>query len=399
MIRQPERYDAFNMKPSRYISAIVIVAAVAGIAAAGVWFVRNRPLPVQLAATETNVAIQVFGLGTVEARISSVIGFEVAAALVELAADHGDKVKRGDRLAGLHAAEQEARVTRAEASVHSAEAVLARSQTMVDRQAAVLAQKDEVNRRQQELVRKNVVSIEKAEEAAKEVKVAEAEHALAIADVAVARSALETARADLLREQVILDKYRLLAPFDGLVVERHRELGAAVKAGDPVFTLIDPASVWVLAHVEESRAGAIAVGQRADVRLRSLPGKVFPAKVARIGIESDRVSEERRVWVKCEQCPETFHIGEQAEVIITTATLGEALLVPELMVSGFDGHRGLAWVAEHGVARRMPLTFSHRTLDGKLVVEGGKPAGVEMIAGPITGLGEGRAVTIAGGMP
>ena len=33
------------------------------------------------------------------------------------------------------------------------------------------------------------------------------------------------------------------------------------------------------------------------------PNQVFQARVVRIGIESDRVSEERRVYVKCEQCP------------------------------------------------------------------------------------------------
>ena len=61
--------------------------------------------------------------------------------------------------------------------------------------------------------------------------------------------------------------------------------------------------MWALAYVDESRAGAIKEGQPAEVRLRSLPQQVFPAKVVRIGLESDRVSEERRVYVKCDVCP------------------------------------------------------------------------------------------------
>ncbi|MDN3722508.1 HlyD family efflux transporter periplasmic adaptor subunit [Roseibium salinum] len=64
-----------------------------------------------------------------------------------------------------------------------------------------------------------------------------------------------------------------------------------------------PESVWTLAYVDEARAGTIQPGQPAEVRLRSLPHDVYQAKVARIGIESDRVNEERKVWVKCEQCP------------------------------------------------------------------------------------------------
>src|SRR3546814_1241233 len=44
----------------------------------------------------------------------------------------------------------------------------------------------------------------------------------------------------------------------------------------------------------------ILLGQRAqpaDVRLRSLPQQVFNGHVTRIDIESDRVSEERRVYI------------------------------------------------------------------------------------------------------
>ena len=47
------------------------------------------------------------------------------------------------------------------------------------------------------------------------------------------------------------------------------------------------------------------------------------AKVVRIDIESDRVNEERRVYVRCGGCPLAFHLGEQAEVLITVATAAE----------------------------------------------------------------------------
>ena len=154
-------------------------------------------------------------------------------------------------------------------------------------------------------------------------------------------------------EKAILDQHTLLAPFDALVIERHKELGTVIKAGDPIFTLIASGSVWALAYVDESRAGAIKEGQPAEVRLRSLPQQVFPAKVVRIGIESDRVSEERRVYVKCDVCPVRFHLGEQAEVLIQVATLEKAMLVPEAAVTGFDGSKGTVWTVENGrLARR-----------------------------------------------
>ena len=378
----------------RIAYALFLILAAAAAGAGAIYFLNNRPLTVQIAAEENNAQIQVFGLGTVEAQVISSIGFELGATLIELTADHGRIVKRSDVLAKLEASEQLARVARAEAGVQTADAVLARTSSLIDRQAAVLAQKEEANRRQQDLLKKGVASVEKAEETARDVMVARADHALAAADAAVARAALETARADLTHEVALLNHHTLKAPFDAIVVERHKELGSVVKAGDPVYTIVDANSVWVLAHVEEARSGAVALGQTAEVRLRSLPGVVFQGQVARIGIESDRVSEERRVWVKCSQCPADFHLGEQAEIIITAAVLPKALLVPELMVSGYDGHKGFVWVAENGAARRVGMTFGQRTLDGRIEVTGGIPQGSAIITGPSSGLREGRAVRI-----
>lgn len=373
------------------LSVSIVAAAIAGL----FYMLNNRPLTVETAATESDVQVRVFGLGTVEAQLITDIGFELGATLVELTADHGSIVKRGDVLAKLEASEQQSRVARAEAGVQTASAILARTASMIERQAAVLTQKVDANTRQQALLKKGVAAVEKAEETTRDLMVARADHALAVADTEVARAALDTARADLAFEMAMLEHHTLKAPFDAVVVERQADLGRVVKAGDPVYTIVEPASVWVLAHIDEARAGAIAMGQPAGVRLRSLPGAVFPGQVARIGIESDRVSEERRVWVKCLECPVDFHLGEQAEVIITVAVLPKALLVPELMVSGFDGHAGFVWVAENAAARRVSVTFGQRTLDGRIEVTGGVPPGSEIITAPSTGLKEGRAVRVS----
>ena len=125
-----------------------------------------------------------------------------------------------------------------------------------------------------------------------------------------------------------------------------RSSARSIKAGDPIFTLVAAGSIWALAYIDESRAGAIKEGQPAEVRLRSLPHQVFPARVVRIGIESDRVTEERRVYVKCEQCPVRFHLGEQAEVLITVATL------PKAQAGARSGGHRLRRHQGHGVERR-----------------------------------------------
>tara|TARA_R110002012_G_scaffold252860_1_gene431810 strand:- start:644 stop:1768 length:1125 start_codon:yes stop_codon:yes gene_type:complete len=357
-------------------------------------FMFFRPLSVEVARPTENVPVKVFGLGTVEARILSKTGFEAGAALVELNADHGDRVNKGDVLARLRSAEQEARVAKAKAGTVNAEAAVKMAEAAVGKARAVLAQKKQTNKRKQALVARQTVSVETAEEAQMEQDVAAAELAVAISDVDVAKAALEDARAQFDMEKVLLDHHVLRAPYDAIIVQRHKELGSVLSPGEALFTLVAPETVWALAYVDEARAGDLRIDQPAEVRLRSLPRQMFEGHVTRIGIESDRVSEERRVYIACDRCPESFHLGEQAEIFITTGVLDNAVLVPETAIENFDGIKGTVWTVEDGELQRRDVMFGHRTLDSKLEVTDGLPQGARVITALRPGLREGRAAKV-----
>jgi len=360
----------------------------------GFLFLTERPLTVTVAQPESDVALRIYGLGTVEARILSRVGFEVGGALTALAADAGDRVAPGQEMASLHAAEQEARVARAHAAVAANEASLARAEAAVVRARAVLAQSEAANRRQQGLAQRDVASVQRAEEAQRDDDVARADLAVAEADVAVIRAQGMDAAAALRQEETLLAHHRLIAPYDALVVARHAEAGTVVKAGDPVLTLIDPTTVWIQAYVDEERAGQLALGQPGTIRLRSQPAAEFHGTIARIGIESDRVNEERRVWLTCADCPAEMFLGEQAEVRILTGTRATALMVPELAITGFDGHRGTVWTVVDVRLTRAELTFGARDNRGRVEVIGGLPEGAMIVARVPKGAAEGRRARI-----
>ena len=361
------------------------------IAGAGYVFFSYRPITVPVAGVTENVTVRVFGLGTVEARVLSKVGFEVGAAVTELNADHGDIVSRGTVLARLHTTHQEAKVAKSKAAVLSAEAAIKKAEVNVTKTRAILAQRLTANRRKQQLVESRVTSPQLAEEAQRDEDVAKADVLVAESDIEVAKAQLSDARSQYDYEKAILDQHTLMAPFDALVVERHKELGTVIKAGDPLFTLIASGSVWALAYVDEARAGGIKEGQPAEVRLRSLPQQVFPAKVVRIGIESDRVTEERRVYVKCDVCPVRFHLGEQAEVLIQVAILEKATLVPEVAVTGFNGSKGTVWTVEDGRLARRAVSFGHRTQDSRLQIIAGLPDNAQVVTEISAALQEGRS--------
>jgi HlyD family secretion protein len=373
------------------LGALVLVLA---IAVAGWLFVTVRPLPVSVVVPERDVAIRLFGLGTVEARVLARVGFEVGAALDEVLADHGDRVEQGTPLARLRMAEQEARVARAEATVAIAEASAVQAEANLDRAHAVLAEREAANRRQEELARRSVVAAQTAEQALRDVAVAAADTTVAESEILVEKARLDDARALFAYEAAVLDQHELRAPFAAVVVERHVEPGTVVVPGEPVFTLVDPTTLWILAYIDEARAGGLALGQPAELRLRSLPAERFAVEVVRIGLESDRVTEERRVWLGCVTCPDQLYLGEQAEVLIETTRLEQALMVPEAAVSGFDGSQGTVWLVQDGRLEQARLGFGARSEDARLEVVAGLPEGALIVARPTAGLGEGRRARI-----
>jgi len=72
------------------------------------------------------------------------------------------------------------------------------------------------------------------------------------------------------------------APQDGEIVERIAVNGMRAAPGDVLFRLADHDVIWVLVDVAERDLSLIEVGQKASVRLRAYPDRVFNGKVTLI---------------------------------------------------------------------------------------------------------------------
>jgi hypothetical protein len=142
-----------------------------------------------------------------------------------------------------------------------------------------------------------------------------------------------------------------------------------------VFQLVDANALWVAAHIDQSLAGRIRMGQPAIIRLRS--GAEVRGQVARIALEADPVTRELEIDVAFDVRPPRFAIHEEADVTI----LGDearGLTVPlEAVSHGSDGSG--VYVVEDGRARRRRVTLG---------VMGARKAQV------IAGLAEGESVIL-----
>ena len=297
------------------------VVGVAAIAlAGGIWVMRHRPLPVQVLSPETDVTLRLYGLGTVEARVLSEVGFELGGAVQSLSADAGDRVLAGQELARLHPEEQQARVAQAEAGVEAARAALAKAEAALPRAQAVLSQREAANTRQQELARTDRASKQSAEETQRDLDVARADLAVAETELMVLRAQAAEADANLQSARTLLEKHVLAAPYDALIIARKAEAGTVVKAG-----VNQAISKWQAATAEEpSTRGDRTRHQREAFR--------------------------RRVWVVIAEDPElsanlVWGIDGPGGVDVTGSRIRSVVDLVELDGSGEDLDELAAWAA------------------------------------------------------
>jgi HlyD family secretion protein len=255
-------------------------------------------------------------------------------------------------------------------------------------------QKKSVNSRRQSLVGRGTVSQEAAEDTQAAEEIASSDLKLVEADVIVAKVLQDDAAAQSRIDAVLLAQHELRAPFDARIVTRHKELGGVVNAGESVFTLIEPASIWIRAYIDEASAGGLQIGQKAVVRLRSEANTEVEAEIVRIDQENDRVTEERRVYVRCLQCGSQHQfrfLGEQAEVEIVKKRIAAGSFIPLKFVEGYDGRSGTIWILEAGRLAKRKVQFGERLLDGRIQIASGVAPETTIIADDQPGMRVGRA--------
>lgn len=385
------------MRYRKLLSVLLVLLIAAG---ALVTWNHMRPLSLRVAPIENDVEVRVYGIGTVEAQVVSKVGFQVGGRVVAIHADQGDFVRSGTLLAKLDDDAQRAKLMKSEAAQRQASANLLKVQAQRDRTETNYQQKKNVSTRRQTLATRGAVSQEAAEDALAAEQVALGDVKMVEADVAVAAVAQDDAAAQVKLDGVLLAQHALRAPFDARVIARHKELGTIVNAGEAAFTLIPPESIWVRTFIDEALAGGLTIGQTAYVRLRSEAGRTVETEVVRIDQENDRVTEERRLYVRCRACSgehQLRFLGERAEVEIVKRVIPRGVFVPLRLVQGYDGRSGTIWLVQDGRLVQRRVDLGDRLLDGRIHVVSELPLNAAVVIEDQPGMRDGRAARARSG--
>jgi HlyD family secretion protein len=365
------------MKPGALkISPRTLTLALGALAfiAAFVWLLTTRgplaPVGVEIATvTRDDLNPGVYGIGTVEARHAYAVGPIQAGRLLRVWVDQGDRVSAGQLLAEMDPVDLRQRSEAAASAVARAGQTAQAAQAQVA-EAESRAQLAEANSaRYQMLVKQKFIAQEMADSRRHEAAAADAALAAARASATGAQRDISRASAEQQGIDQVRNSLKLLSPIDGVVTAREAEPGTTVVAGQAVLRLVDPAALWVRARVDQARAQGVAVGQAAEIVLRSAPGVALPGKVARIELQSDAVTEERLVSVVFDPAPAQLYLGELAEVTIRQPGARGVLSVPRAALAQVNNQTGV-WQAVNGRARFRPVQIGLQSAERSQIVSG-----------------------------
>ena len=309
----------------------------------------------------------VFGIGTVDARLTYAIGPTQAGRVFKVFADQGDKVAAGKVLGEMDPVDLEQKVIGAAASVAKARSSLLAAEALVRDTASRRTLARTSAERYNALFKADALSREIVDVKNNEANAAQSAHESAQAAAEAARGEVARANADYAALISQRNNLQLVSPVDGLVVARDAEPGATVVAGQSVFRLIDPATLWIRTRIDQGRFQGIAVGQPAMIVLRSRPDKQLAGKVVRLEVQADSVTEERFVNVAFNEAPGVLPLGELAEVTIDLPPVANALVVPAAAVKK-QGKQNGVWLLEGNTLRFQPVEIGAQSLDGKIQI-------------------------------
>ena len=263
--------------------------------------------------------------GSLDARKRADVRAEAGGQVLEVRAELGQEVDKGQVLARIEARAQADALRSARAAVRSARENLTVAKRQAERTRALvaagaLAQRD----------------LETAQSAAVS---AEASLGQAVAQEASARTQLRNTT--------------VRAPMEGAISQAPVHTGDVVAPGAPLFTIIDPSTMRLEASVPSENLAALRVGTPVSFSVRGYPRQLFHGTIERIAPAADPTTRQIPILVGIPNESGALVAGLFAEGRLIGARR-EALVVPAAAIDT-SGESPTATRVRDGVVERVSV--------------------------------------------
>lgn len=361
------------MKKSKYVLWVAVLIGIAGAFLASRGAHKAPPATGEAAAkpalTVSTVtpetaqwAERVTASGPVLAWQEAVIGAEIGGVrLVDLQANVGDHVKKGELLARLA---DEMLL----ADVHQQQAALDEAGARYN-EAAANAQ------RALQIKDSGVMSAQELQQFANAAEIAKAQ--------------MKSAEARLENARLKLRYTRIVAADDGVISARNATLGSVAQVGSEMFRLIRQGKLEWRAELTDMQMQRVRVGQK--VQVRTGPNDTVAGTVIRISPTVDTSTRNGYVFIALNE-NKTLRAGVFAQGEFELGR-SNALTVPQGAVVVRDGFSYVYQVGKDGRVAQMKVSIGRRQAD-RIEVNGGIGADATLVATGTGFLNDGDLVRI-----
>ena len=155
--------------------------------------------------------------------------------------------------------------------------------------------------------------------------------------------------------EALLSYSRITSPIDGVVTDRPLFEGDLATANQPLLTVMNTSRLIAKAHIAQSEAAVLKVGNPAELKIPALEGPV-KGRVSLVSPALDPGSTTIEVWVEASKPDPALKPGMTVQLSMTAKTVKDALVVPTpaiyknpegtdyVLLVGSDGHARLKTV-------------------------------------------------------
>jgi HlyD family secretion protein len=177
--------------------------------------------------------------------------------------------------------------------------------------------------------------------------------------------------------QAQLSYSRITSPIDGVVTDRPVYPGETPASGSPVVTVMDLSQVIARAHIAQTEAAELKVGNEAN--LIGPGGVPVSGKVTQISPALDAASTTVEVWVQVANPQGQLKPGTSLRVEMIAKTVPGALVIPETaLITSTSGSTSVIVIDKDNKPHKTGVTVGVRD-SGKAQVTDGLESGQRVV--------------------